>query len=141
MKDDVVTTLGHCTGKAAQPFSLVADDELSLSETMDELQRKEEMKQRPSEEPIAGSTAISVSPISAEFDAVGGGPVKLEKSPIVMSVVRQVHRASTAVGMPWNKPRQVMNDVAVLFAQAMEMNDYFQSKVKGWAACSEGTQS
>jgi hypothetical protein len=154
IKEDVTSTVKHYTGTAAQvqpPKDLrdtIQNEELSLSETIAELKENEEGGNTPSAEGSKGSTTISIVPIAEPnavvpvmqpIKALHESPSRLKKSAIVMSVVKQIHNASDAKGLPWNKPRQVMSDVAVLFAQAMEMNDHFQRKVKGWAVSCEGT--
>ena len=154
IKEDVISTVKHYTGTAAQvqpPKDLrdtIQNEELSLSETIAELKENEEGGNTPSAEGSKGSTTISIVPIAEPnvvvpvmqpIKALHESPSRLKKSAIVMSVVKQIHNASDAKGLPWNKPRQVMSDVAVLFAQAMEMNDHFQKKVKGWAVSCEGT--
>ena len=61
---------------------------------------------------------------------------KFQKSPIVEAVIRQLHEASNAAGMPYDKPRQVINDVAVLYAQAVKINTHFQ--VERWSTACKG---
>ena len=47
---------------------------------------------------------------------------------IIETVVKRVHGASKAAGMSFSKPRQVIDDMAVLYAQAMEINEVCTSK-------------
>ena len=52
---------------------------------------------------------------------------KLHKD-LIETVVKRVHGASRAAGMSFSKPRQVIDDMAVLYAQAMELNEVCASK-------------
>lgn len=62
----------------------------------------------------------------------------LSKSHLVVEAVRQVHAASLAAGMPFDKPRQTINNIAVLYAQAVKLNSHFQGKVQHWASQCNG---
>jgi len=50
---------------------------------------------------------------------------------LTASVARELHKASVAANT--TKPRQQICDLAVLFAQAATMNEYFQGVVSAWA--------
>ena len=81
--------------------SRLAGDEGEQEEHLEDLNEAEEMSQEKKE--------------------------KLHKD-LIEAVVKRVHGASRAAGMSFSKPRQVIDDMAVLYAQAMELNEVCASK-------------